>query len=188
MLDRDNTLSFAELVERTGESERTLRYYVHLGLLAGPAEKGPAARYPASHVERVAWIRAQQALGVPLRQVAQELHKMDRAGQLPLGLTDELDVAPGAQAPMTRGAGLQYLLSAGLLDAGKTPRGTSWPKADPGQWEPERTRWERLVLADGIELHVRRPLDTWTQRKVERLLKQAGAIFGPGSADAESGS
>jgi hypothetical protein len=43
--------------------------------------------------------------------------------------------------------------------------------------EVSRSTWEHLLLADGVELHVRRPLDPFTQRRVKQLLQYARDAF-----------
>ncbi len=171
-----DSVSLSELIELTGESERTLRYYIQLGLLSGPEDKGTAARYPASHVDKVARIRLRQSQGVPLKQIVLELQVSEGASPAP----------KPEPAPAARSSGVDYLLRAGLLPSGTTGRTAASPGRKPSlEWDPQRSRWERHVLEDGIELSIRRPLDTWTQRKVERLLKAAAAIFAPGGTESD---
>jgi hypothetical protein len=43
--------------------------------------------------------------------------------------------------------------------------------------QPERSQWERLTLADNIELHIRRPLSRIEQRRVERLITIARQVL-----------
>jgi hypothetical protein len=40
-----------------------------------------------------------------------------------------------------------------------------------------RSQWERHTFADGIELHVRRPLTRVEQRQVDKLMAAAKQIF-----------
>jgi hypothetical protein len=42
---------------------------------------------------------------------------------------------------------------------------------------PSRSQWDRIELADDVELHVRRPLSREQNRLVERLLEAARRIF-----------
>ena len=42
---------------------------------------------------------------------------------------------------------------------------------------PSRSTWERLVIAPDVELHVRRPLDRLTNRRVDQLERIAREIF-----------
>lgn len=41
----------------------------------------------------------------------------------------------------------------------------------------DRSTWERLVIAPDVELHVRRPLDRTTNKRVDRLLRIARELF-----------
>ena len=41
----------------------------------------------------------------------------------------------------------------------------------------DRAQWERIALTPDIEVHVRRPLSREDNRRVEKLLEQAWAIF-----------
>jgi hypothetical protein len=51
------------------------------------------------------------------------------------------------------------------------------PAIEPGS-APARSQWERFTLAEGIELHVQRPLERLQQRRLERLISAARQIFG----------
>ena len=41
----------------------------------------------------------------------------------------------------------------------------------------ERSQWERYTLADGMELHVRRPLSRVEQRRLDKLMAAARTIL-----------
>ena len=193
------TISLTDLSLATGESERTLRYWVQFGLLSGPLEKGPAARYPADHVARVAWIRGRQAEGVPLKSILRELQRQDREAAVLLpgpaarAADPQRPGEPAGRPAESRTAIQEYLARANLLpqQAGRAPTPAAPPvpansavsRPPAGEWNPPRTRWEHLLLDDGVELLIKRPLDTWRQRKVERLLRYAATLFAsPGSS------
>lgn len=42
---------------------------------------------------------------------------------------------------------------------------------------PERTTWERIVISPDVELHVRRPLDRTTNKRVDQLERIARELF-----------
>ena len=42
---------------------------------------------------------------------------------------------------------------------------------------PDRTTWERLVISPDVELHVRRPLDRTTNKRVDQLERIARELF-----------
>lgn len=168
----DDGVTLTELAEQTGESARTLRFYVMQGLLRGPDASGPRARYPLEYVGRVRWIRARQSEGLSLGRIARDLQALDAAGLPP-------PTAPTAASPGAPSSAVEYLRRAGLLASHPEPSPAARPGAVPpdGAVDPSRSTWERVVLADGVELHVRRPLDPFTQRRVKQLVQQARDTF-----------
>ena len=61
------TLSIAEVVERTGVSHDTLRYYEKEGLLAPPRDQGGRRRYRELDVGRVVFITRMRQSEMPIR-------------------------------------------------------------------------------------------------------------------------
>ena len=52
------------------------------------------------------------------------------------------------------------------------------PHLDPSTPTPStRAQYDRITLAPDVELHIRRPLSREMNRRVERLLQAARAIF-----------
>ena len=175
----DDGVTLTELAEQTGESTRTLRFYVMQGLLRGPDASGPRARYPSEHVARVRWIRERQSEGLSLGRIAKDLQALDAAGlPLPTSSHDSPVEAPRASAGSSA---LDYLRHAGLLPRhvppAASPAASPSPAAVDASVDPARSTWEHVLIADGVELHVRRPLDPFTQRRVKQLLQQARDIF-----------
>ena len=75
----DPLIPIAELARRAGVSASALRFYEEQGLLASTRSAGGRRQYPRSELRRVAFIRAAQAVGLSLQQIAQAL------GSLPGG-------------------------------------------------------------------------------------------------------
>jgi DNA-binding transcriptional MerR regulator len=176
----DDEVTLTELAEQTGESARTLRFYVMQGLLRGPDASGPRARYPFEYVARVRWIRERQSEGLSLGRIARDLQALDAAG-LPLP-TSSHDGPVEAPARASAGSSaVDYLRHAGLLPGHSPPAAAPAvvpaPAAVDASADPTRSTWEHVLIADGVELHVRRPLDPFTQRRVKQLLQQARDIF-----------
>lgn len=179
----DDEVTLTELAEQTGESTRTLRFYVMQGLLRGPDASGPRARYPFEYVARVRWIRERQSEGLSLGRIAKDLQALDAAG-LPLPTSSQdrpVEASPRASAGSSA---LDYLRHAGLLPrhdpppaAPAAPAASPSPAALDASSDPARSTWEHVLIADGVELHVRRPLDPFTQRRVKQLLQQARDLF-----------
>ena len=55
--------------------------------------------------------------------------------------------------------------------------GLPYPGVSPRTIPSERSTWERIPLAADLELHVRRPLDRETNRRLDRLLAFARELF-----------
>lgn len=67
-------ISLASLAAGTGLSSRTIRSWVAQGLIPGPLNRGPNARYAADTFERLLAIRTMRdILGIPLPAIRQEL-------------------------------------------------------------------------------------------------------------------
>lgn len=80
----ERLLSIGAAAAQAGVTERALRYYQELGLLAPSAHtKGGMRRYSAGDLERVARIRELQTLlGLNLDEIADVLRNEDRTAQI----------------------------------------------------------------------------------------------------------
>ncbi len=67
-MNQERTL--AELADATGIPARTIRFYISRGLLHGPAKAGRGAIYTGAHLERLEKIKALQAQGRHLSEIA----------------------------------------------------------------------------------------------------------------------
>lgn len=63
-------LMFAELAEKAGLPGRTIRFYIAKGLLPGPGKAGRGATYGKEHLETLRSIKALQAKGLTLSEIA----------------------------------------------------------------------------------------------------------------------
>src|SRR5262249_6025485 len=159
-------------------------FYVQQGLLPAAGSPGPGARYGAGHVARLRLIRMPKRQHLPLAEIGKRLK----------GLSDdhvEGLVAEARQRRAPGGTALDYIRgvlsdSRPLTALPSPPRGwalaqpvvgsiTFEPAADPPP--SPRSQWDRLTLADGIELHVQRPLSRELRRRLDRLMAAAREIF-----------
>lgn len=125
----------AELAAASGVTPRTIRYYITEGLLPPPAGAGPAAAYTAAHRDRLALIERLKGRYLPLRTIAEQLGALsDDAVRAELA---------GVSASAT---------PAGAIGGEVSLPASGAATASPG---PVRESWERIALADGVELHVR---------------------------------
>lgn len=168
----DDALSLRELADISGVSERTIRYYIVNNLLSPPGGVGPSAWYPASHVVTLKKIKAAQSRGWQLVNIERWLANG--------GDMDALDeVQPAAKSP--------GLPMGGFDKSGFAKSGLD--EVDIDDWErkrrSERSTWERIVIADGVELHVRKAaMGSGLERKLEKLIDFARYVglggSGPG--------
>jgi len=71
-------MTIGRLAKAAGVNVETIRYYQRRGLLAEPSKpQGGHRRYPASAVERIAFVRRAQQLGFSLAEVKDLLQHSD---------------------------------------------------------------------------------------------------------------
>jgi DNA-binding transcriptional MerR regulator len=182
-------VDITELCERADVTPRTVHFYVQQGLVPPAGSPGPGARYSEGHVARIKLIRLLQKQHLPLAEIARRTK----------GLSDEQIAALIEETKQrrseARGSALDYIR--GVLAEPRTRANTSdLPAARatrlphvarlPGLTTPgiaERSQWERYILADGMELHIRRPLSRVEQRQFERLMAAARKILADTEGD-----
>jgi DNA-binding transcriptional MerR regulator len=96
--------------------------------------------------------------------------RVERAAMPPTPATEEVSFDP-APAPGPAPA---------MLPAPPSPSAPA-PAASPpsasARTTPDRSTWERLVISPDVELHVRRPLDRQTNKRVDQLERIARELF-----------
>ena len=155
----DDGLTLDELCAETGESRRTVRFYILNGLLAAPSGAGPAARYPRNHALRLRVIRTLQAEGRQLAGI-RDLLEATHESELDMLLGRAPPAAP--RSPEPRGFAAE-------------PRSKAGP-GGPASAGLYRSQWDHITLWAGVELHLRRPLGTSTNRRVQKLLDFARSL------------
>ena len=81
--DTTDALTFAELAAKAGLPGRTIRFYIAKGLLSGPVKAGRGATYGKQHLETLRSIKASQAKGLTLSEVARRLSGESLGQELP---------------------------------------------------------------------------------------------------------
>ena len=81
--DTTDALTFAELAAKAGLPGRTIRFYIAKGLLSGPVKAGRGATYGKEHLETLRSIKASQAKGLTLSEVARRLSGESQGQELP---------------------------------------------------------------------------------------------------------
>ncbi len=83
-------MRIGELADRTGLTDRTLRYYEQIGVLPEPDRTVSGYRdYTDDAVDRLAFVRAAQTAGLTLAEIAGVLDIRDR-GEAPCGHVEAL--------------------------------------------------------------------------------------------------
>lgn len=159
----DTSLDLTELSTRADVSPRTVRYYIQQGLLPEPESRGPGAHYGPEHLDRLNLIRQLQREHLPLAEIRRRIDALSPDDIRRL-LTRSAKRATSSAAAYIRG-----VLSEAPHNV--VARSLAEPNA------ASRSQWERITLAPDVELHVRRPLAREQNRKVERLLEAARAIY-----------
>lgn len=194
----------ADLAQETGTTTRTIRFYVAEGLLLPPVGAGPAAVYNRDHLERLRLIALLKTQYLPLKEIRRVLASLSREQvreRLDQHAVPPLEAAAAASPPSASGGPLDdagaYLdrilgerwdaKSSGGDDdvafavrepfprASAPPPPSARPRAAPR--DDDREQWERITLADGVELHIR---DDWrrTVGPLEALIRQARKLLG----------
>jgi DNA-binding transcriptional MerR regulator len=171
----EEALTLAELADRTGVSERTIRYYIQFGLLPAPEGAGPKTRYSRSHLGRLRLIRRLQDRHLPLSEIRKVLAQHS---------DEEIEKMTEEPAATSRSSALDYVQSllrpdTSQLNASILMRREAIEQRSMAQ--EARSHWERISIAPDIELHVRRPLSKPDNRRLEELLRRVRELFPEGN-------
>jgi len=200
----NDNLTLEDLVNLSGLSLRTLRYYMQEGLLQGPDTHGKFARYSQPHLDRLEIIQRLKNLRLPLQEINQILINMTpeeisqiRQYQDVLKETRDFSVKEMDETPSklkTNSDALDYIHN---LERGRdniraftsqSPVYSPAPQPPVSYQEkstaqsnfpkdPTRESWTRTVLRDGIELNIRQPKTTEEQIMIEQLIEFAKRLF-----------
>ena len=188
--------TLAELVQATGLSPRTIRYYITQGLIQAPGREGRSTRYPEPTLARLRLIVELRDRNLSLAQIRAQLADMSDseaemlAGQrLDESRTRYLDrdIRALAAAPRTlhrldlAASGDEVLAFRAARDEprrlqlslGEDLRNDEARSQRFATGVGERSQWEHIRITGDIELHVRRPLSRRDNRIVDRLMALA---------------
>jgi DNA-binding transcriptional MerR regulator len=199
-------LTLEELAQRSGLPLRTLRYYMQEGLLPGPDTHGKYARYSQQHLDRLEVIRRLKSLRLPLQEIHQIVNNMtlDEISQLrvyqdeiagrfnqdlKLKLMKNLDKKDASSAldyihsiqdgqmqlnSVIDSHNKQYSIKPLAMNSSHDQN-----QAAPASPRPfvSRESWRRIQVADGVELNVREPVNTYEEEKIGELIALANKLF-----------
>lgn len=198
--------SLSELADAAGVSQRTIRYYIEEGLLPQPEARGPQTSYGPEYLDRLQLITELKKAFLPLAEIRERIAGLShqeiedllqvadedtplmvreaskdayQSARFMLHSDSHLSKAAlasmtfgAAPEPKTRGSAKEYI--ARLLEDRVEPPPTPQPIPSPSQAGAD---WSRITLADGVELHIRQPVDPWTDKMVRLLLTRARELF-----------
>ena len=196
----DLRYSIAELAALAGVTPRTVRYYLAQGLIPSPGATGPGVKYGDEVLDRLRLIRRLQREHLPLAEIRSRLAGLDggdiarltsaaagpsRPSERDIDAPDSaldyirrlLEPPPVRQSLLRRMA-VGEAPAQPLIPSSSAMRSVAPPT--PEATEPpgiERSQWERITLAQDVELHVRRPLPRPISRKVDRLVTIARELL-----------
>ena len=133
---------------RATPSARAIRFYVANGLLDHPEGKGTAATYHYKHLLQLLAIKIRQREGQTLDVIKQEIAGLQG---------DQLEKRVAASLAPALGNGLAVQPAAG---------------------DDATATWRRIVVADGVELHVRDDSPAASESGVVALREAARAALG----------
>jgi DNA-binding transcriptional MerR regulator len=184
-----HALDLPALAAAADVSTRTVRYYIQQGLLPAPESRGPGAHYGAEHLARLKVIKRLQREHLPLAEIRKRLEALRPAEIQRLAEESERRRPKSSARDYIRDvmSGGHATLSSAPAPAPKMAKAADPMRAivasaviDPLSFDTRpaaRAQYDRITLAPDVELHIRRPLSREMNRRVERLLQAARAIF-----------
>ena len=171
-------LSIKDVCAKAGVTPRTIHFYIQQGVLPPPDGGGRGARYTEAHLGRLQLIRRLQKEHLPLNEIRRQLDTLsdDQVLRALMG---------GSPSPKARSSALDYIQSVKSRAGARPFARPSRPTLDavasvtPDAAAPSPTRhsqWERIVLNEDLELHIRRPLSRERNRFVDKLLAFANQM------------
>ncbi len=139
-----------ELIEKSGVPRRTIYYYTQIGLLPPPKGKGKSYEYTEEHLKRLLLIRKLQKMRHSLKEIKRlfETYPPDVIEEMIEGriFRDE-----------------EFVVFSKAMYMAAEPQFLGFEEGE---------RWVRFNLADGLELHVRLPLNKEAKKIIEMYFPQ----------------
>lgn len=196
MLSKKQEYLIKELAEKSHVTVRTIRYYIQEGLLPAPNVKGRYSVYDEDYLYRIELIKLLKKIHLPLREIKQQIETLSK--EEVIGFIQKLSQTQAAKvSEPTSPTGSQYnnaleyinnLLSqqpsiASISDsapASQRPlsaRSTGYAPISSPASPVEQSRWQRIRIHEGIELHIDEGLSDSEKAKVFQLLDFATQLF-----------
>ena len=178
-------LDLAELSRASRVSPRTIRYYIHQGLLPSPGKRGRGARYDRGLLDRLRLIQLLQRDAWPLARIADHLAELDEEGvRRELGAPPELMLGDSAAYATPRAVRSEenppYRARGPKVDVVRPPAPIEAARRFESAEKPfeiRRSTWKRVRVSPYVEISVRTPLSAELKSRVDRLIAAAQKIL-----------
>lgn len=168
--DKPEGYPIQKLAEKAGVSVRTIRFYINEGLLSVPPIKGRYSVYNDEYLDRLELIRRLKDSFLPLKAIRDRVTSLSWA-EVKQALAQPAQQTAQRQVNERGESALSYITN--LLSTSPAP-----PRAEtqqPEAFQPET--WERLMLAPGIELHIRGDASPTNRRLARQIIDYARKLF-----------
>jgi len=186
-----------ELAKRAKTTVRTIRYYTSEGLLPQPDTDGKFAYYDENHLRRLELILRMKEAYLPLKEIRQIMLSLsdDDVKQRLL----ENGASNKEEEPKNNLSTLKQSKNSDALDyisnimetqtryrSNEHPSRRPPPLAQPPQQnlqtplpfsQQDIETWQRIILAPGVEMHLRYPTDSEISNRIQHLISYAKKIF-----------
>jgi len=191
-----------ELSEQAGVTVRTIRYYTDQGLLPQPIIRGKYAYYTSEYLDRLKLIRRLKEKYLPLREIYKTMTSLTGPEVRQLIEHQDEGSKAGRQyhlrsetPPKATNSALEYISNLLKEKPGYTynfppdfghNQPSSLPRPRPPQFQSnieevdrqiDRETWQRINLAPGVELNLRKPVDPKADNNIQRLIQFARQLF-----------
>ena len=211
-MTEEHHYTISKLAAAADVSLRTIRYYTAEGLLPPPQPQGRYATYTQAHLQRLRLIQRLKNAYLPLSTIRAQVSGLSdtEVNELlskcpPVPHNSYADTTPihvRAVEPHHDQSQLDYIaqilavtgqkqednpekLRKALLVSpllGTLTEGSSDTLSSPSPLS-QREVWERIPVAEGVELHVRVPNEAAEKDQMESLITQTKALFASDSAE-----
>jgi len=167
--------TITELEDLTGLNRRTIHYYTQQGVIPPPEGKGGAARYGEEHLLRLKLIKPLQESHLRLAGIREALEEMSLKEMRTL-----LNLASSEESWDTdslenwvREPVLEFRHDLPVVSEPPRGRRSRFLRNLQRSPVPEETTWQRVPLAEGVELNIRSDADRRVRSAVVRLLRES---------------
>ncbi|MBW6473774.1 MAG: MerR family transcriptional regulator [Anaerolineaceae bacterium] len=185
-----------ELAKRADTTVRTIRYYTSEGLLPQPDTDGKYAYYDENHLQRLELILRMKEAYLPLKEIRQIMLSLsDEEVKLRLmekNQTHKIEYLDDNLPPIQKSKesdALNYISN--LMETQTKFRSNQLQSRRPPQFPQDLDdlqiplpispddveNWQRIILAPGVEMHLRYPTDSDTNHRIQQLISYAKKIF-----------